>query len=57
MHNKKMFFKKTECLVKPVKNCFLEKLSVWLAFIKVVVWGVNYQKGQCTYKGVYFILK
>ena len=52
-----MFFQKTECLVKPVKKCFLEKLSVWLTFIKVAVWGVSYQKGQCTYKGVYFILK
>ena len=31
------------------KNC------VWLALIKVAVWVVNYQKEQCTYKGVYFI--
>ena len=50
-------FEKVECLVKPVKKCFLKKLSVWLAFIKVAVWVINYQKGQCIYKGVYFILK
>ena len=30
-------FKKTECLVKTVKKCFLKKLSIWLALIKVVV--------------------
>ena len=52
-----MFFQKTECLVKPIKKYFLIKLSVWLVFIKVAIWGVNYQKGQCTYKRVYFILK
>ena len=52
-----MLFKKTECLVKVIKKCFLKKLSVWLALIKVVVWGVNDQKRQCIYKGVYFILK
>ena len=52
-----MFFQKTKCLVKVIKKYFLKKLSVWLAFIKVVVWGVNYQKEQCIYKGVYFILK
>ena len=45
-----------ECLVKIVKKCFLKKLSVWLTLIKVAVWGVNYQKGQCIYKKVYFIL-
>ena len=54
---KKCFFQKAECLVKTVKNCFLKKLSVWLALIKVAVWGINYQKWQCIYKGVYFILK
>ena len=37
-------------------KCFLKKLSVWLTLIKVTVWVVNYQKGQCIYKGVYFIL-
>ena len=57
VHNEKVFFQKTECLVKTVKKCFFKKLSVWLALIKVVVWGVNYQKGQCIYKEVYFILK
>ena len=25
--------------------------------IKVAVWEINYQKGQCIYKEVYFILK
>ena len=44
------FFEKIECLVKAVKKCFLKKLSVWLAFIKVAVWEVNYQKWQCIYK-------
>ena len=57
VHNKKVFFQKAECLVKTVKKCFLKKLSVWLALIKVAVWGVNYQKWQCIYKEVYFILK
>ena len=32
-----LFKKKTECLVKTVKKCFLKKLSIWLALIKVVV--------------------
>ena len=50
-----VLFEKTECLVKTVKKCFLKKLSVWLALIKVMVWLVNYQKEQCIYKGVYFI--
>ena len=50
-------FVKAECLVKTVKKCFLKNLSVWLALIKVVVRVVNYQKGQCIYKWVYFILK
>ena len=57
MHNEKVFFQKAECLVKAVKKCFLKKLSVWLELIKVAVWGINYQKGQCLYKGVNFILK
>ena len=56
MHNKKVHFQKAKCLVKAVKKCFLKKMSIWLALIKVTVWGVNYQKGQCIYKGVYFIL-
>ena len=33
-----------------LKKCFLKKLSVYLALIKVAVWVVNYQKGQCIYK-------
>ena len=37
MHNEKVHFQKTECLVKTVKKCFLKKLSVWLALIKVAV--------------------
>ena len=56
VYNKKVHFQKTECFVKAVKKCFLKKLSVWLALIKVAVCGINYQKGQCIYKGVYFIL-
>ena len=56
-NNEKMFFQKTKYLVKVGKKCFLKKLSVWLALIKVSVWGINFQKGQCIYKGVYFILK
>ena len=51
VHNEKVLFQKA------VKKCFLKKLSVWLALIKVAVWEVNYQKGQCIYKGIYFILK
>ena len=42
---------------KNVKKCFLKKLSVWLALIKVSVWGINFKNRQCIYKGVYFILK
>ena len=34
-----------ECLVKTVKKYFLKKLSIWLEFIKVVIWVINYQKG------------
>ena len=37
MHNEKVHFQKAECLVKAVKKCFLKKLSVWLAFIKVAI--------------------
>ena len=37
VHNEKVHFQKAECLVKDVKKCFLKKLSVWLALIKVVV--------------------
>ena len=36
-HNEKMHFQKAECLVKAVKKCFLKKLSVWLALIKMAV--------------------
>ena len=57
MHNEKVEFQKAECLIKTIKKCFLKKLSVQLAFIKVAVWGINYKKKQCIYKGVYFILK
>ena len=37
VHNEKVHFKKAECLVKAVKKCFLKKLSVWLALIKVAI--------------------
>ena len=37
VHNEKMHFQKAEYLVKAVKKCFLKKLSVWLALIKVAV--------------------
>ena len=40
-----------------MKLGFSKKLSVSLALIKVVIWVVNYQKRQCIYKRVYFILK
>ena len=44
------FFKKAKCLVKSVKKCFLKKLSIWLALIKVIVWEINFQKELCIYK-------
>ena len=50
-----MEFQKAECLVKAIKKCIMKKMSVWLALIKVAFWGVNYQKRQCIYKGIYFI--
>ena len=56
VHNEKVEFQKTECLIKTIKKCIMKKLSVWLALIKVAIWGINYQKGQCIYKGIYFIL-
>ena len=31
------FFEKIECLAKTVKKCFLKKLSIWLALIRVIV--------------------
>ena len=37
VHNEKVHFQKTECLVKTVKKFFLIKLSIWLALIKVVI--------------------
>ena len=37
VHNEKVFFQKAECLVKPVKKCFLKKLNIWLTLIKVAV--------------------
>ena len=37
VHNKKMHFQKAKYLIKTVKKCFLKKLSVWLALIKVAV--------------------
>jgi len=43
-------------LVETVKKCFLKKLSVLPALIKVAVLVVNYQKEQRIYKEVYFIL-
>ena len=42
-------FQKVKCLVKTVKKCFLKKLSVWLALIKVTVLGINYQKKNNVY--------
>ena len=52
----KVHFQKAKCLVKAVKKWFLKKLNVWLALIKVADWRINYQKGQCIYKGIYFIV-
>jgi len=37
VHNEKVFSKESECLVKTVKKCFLKKLSVWVALIKMAV--------------------
>ena len=37
VHNEKVFFHKVKYLVKTVKKCFLKKLRVWLALIKVTV--------------------
>ena len=37
VHNEKVHFQKAEYLVKTVKKCFLKKLSVWLALIKVAI--------------------
>ena len=37
VHNEKVHFQKVEYLIKAVTKCFLKKLSVWLALIKVVV--------------------
>ena len=37
VYNKKVHFQKIEYLVKAVKKCFLKKLNVWLALIKVTV--------------------
>ena len=56
MQNEKVYFQEAEYLVKTIKKCFLKKLSVWLALIKVVVLGINYQKGQCIYNGVYLFI-
>ena len=53
----KVLFEKAKCLIKTVKKCFLKKLSVWLVLIKITVLDINYQKGQCIYNRVYFILK
>ena len=30
-------FYKVECFVKTIKKCFVKKLSIWLALIKVAV--------------------
>ena len=49
MYNEKVFFLKTEYLVKTVKKCFLKKLSIWLILIKVAIWVVNYQKKKIMY--------
>ena len=35
MHNEKVEFQKTECLIKAVKKCIMKKLNVWLTLIKV----------------------
>ena len=33
----KVYFQKAGCLIKVIKKCFLKKLSVWLALIKVTI--------------------
>ena len=55
MYNEKVFFQRTECLVKTVKKSFLKKLSVRLALIKVAIWEIKYQKGQCIYNCFFFL--
>ena len=42
VHNEKVHFQKAECLVKVIKKCFLKKLSVWQALIKMTILGINY---------------
>ena len=37
VQNEKMHFQKAKCLAKAVKKCFLKKLGVWLALIKMTV--------------------
>ena len=34
-----------------------EKVECLASTYKVAAWEVNYERGQCIYKGVYFILK
>ena len=33
-------------IMDALKKCFLKKLNVWLALIKMAVWVVNYQKNN-----------
>ena len=37
----RFFYLKDKCYVK-VKRCFLKIVSVWLNFIKIVIWIINY---------------
>ena len=45
-------FEKADCLIKYVFFFFLKKMCVWLVFIKIVIWEINYQKGQYIYKRI-----
>ena len=46
MHNEKVHFQKAEYLVKPVKEFFFKKLSVWLALIRVSLVQLFFLKGK-----------
>ena len=49
----KMFFEKTECLIKTVKKFFFEKTKCLASIYKSRVWVINYQKGQYIYIYIY----
>ena len=56
MHNEKVFFEKTECLVKAVKKCFLKKLRLCLVtifvfyFQKLVFGNIKEKQFSCIFE-------